>query len=410
MEVLFEKRKSLPFRYDYALDIIDENKLNILIEREVIRRNGPYIEMDEHYLSFYELLLEANEEISTSVIDENIQLVYQLIDYYGKEDNDLRKLGYLRSVKAHLRKIGKILVRNVVSLQRVIDNTFKNEPSYKVKIAKLENLDAKRIEINRLIVEVEKLLDRERTPFFAQAPDEELLTIARELKTELLSAGHSLIHSQQDIIDYLNQIRTQVGFTRKLRRIKYLREQFELQENTNVREVVDAERSVLGAVLQDTHLFTGTVADNIRYGRLDATDEEVIAAAKAANADHFIRTLPGGYQMELNEDASNVSQGQKQLLTIARTILADNRILILDEATSSVDTRTEQRIQTAMDRLMEGRTSFVIAHRLSTIKDADLILVMRDGDIVEQGTHDQLIEAGGFYADLYNSQFEDVVE
>ena len=163
-------------------------------------------------------------------------------------------------------------------------------------------------------------------------------------------------------------------------------------------------------VLQDTWLFEGTIRENIRYGGLDATDEEVIVAAKAANADHFIRTLPGGYQMELNEDASNVSQGQKQLLTIARTILADNRILILDEATSSVDTRTEQRIQTAMDRLMEGRTSFVIAHRLSTIRDADLILVMRDGDIVEQGTHDQLIEAGGFYADLYNSQFEDVVE
>ena len=136
--------------------------------------------------------------------------------------------------------------------------------------------------------------------------------------------------------------------------------------------------------------------------------KEVIAAAKAANADHFIRTLPGGYQMELNEDASNVSQGQKQLLTIARAILADNKILILDEATSSVDTRTEQRIQTAMDNLMRGRTSFVIAHRLSTIKDADLILVMRDGDIVEQGTHDDLLAAGGFYADLYNSQFEDV--
>ena len=148
--------------------------------------------------------------------------------------------------------------------------------------------------------------------------------------------------------------------------------------------------------------------ENIRYGRLDATDEEVIAAAKAANADHFIRTLPGGYQMELNEDASNVSQGQKQLLTIARAILADNRILILDEATSSVDTRTEQRIQSAMDRLMKDRTSFVIAHRLSTIRDADKILVMRDGDIVEQGTHDELIDQGGFYADLYNSQFEDV--
>ena len=182
----------------------------------------------------------------------------------------------------------------------------------------------------------------------------------------------------------------------------------------NGQDVRDFDRSALregfGMVLQDTWLFKGTIMENIRYGRLDATDEEVIAAAKAANADHFIRTLPGGYQMELNEDASNVSQGQKQLLTIARAILADNRILILDEATSSVDTRTEQRIQTAMDNLMRGRTSFVIAHRLSTIRDADLILVMRDGDIVEQGTHDQLIEKGGFYADLYNSQFEDVVE
>ena len=155
LQVLFEKRKSMPFRYEYALDIIDEHKLNILIEREVIRRNGPYIELDDHYLSFFELLLEANEEISTAIIDENIQLVYQLIDYYQKEDSASRKVAYLRSVKAHLRKIGKILVRNVVSLQRVIDNTFKNEPSYKVKIAKLEHLDAKRMEINRLIQEME---------------------------------------------------------------------------------------------------------------------------------------------------------------------------------------------------------------------------------------------------------------
>nr|WP_294449182.1 ABC transporter ATP-binding protein [uncultured Gemmiger sp.] len=180
----------------------------------------------------------------------------------------------------------------------------------------------------------------------------------------------------------------------------------------NGHNVRDFDRSALregfGMVLQDTWLFKGTIMENIRYGRLDATDDEVIAAAKAAHADHFIRTLPGGYQMELNEDASNVSQGQKQLLTIARAILADNRILILDEATSSVDTRTEQRIQKAMDNLMRGRTSFVIAHRLSTIKDADLILVMRDGDIVEQGTHDELLAQGGFYADLYNSQFEDV--
>ncbi|MEG0754556.1 MAG: ABC transporter ATP-binding protein, partial [Angelakisella sp.] len=166
-------------------------------------------------------------------------------------------------------------------------------------------------------------------------------------------------------------------------------------------------RELFGMVLQETWLFSGTIMENIRYGRLDATDEEVIAAAKAAHVHHFIQTLPGGYQMELNEDADNVSQGQRQLLTIARAILADNKILILDEATSSVDTRTEQRIQKAMNNLMKGRTSFVIAHRLSTIKDADIILVMKDGDIVEQGTHEGLLSNGGFYADLYNSQFEE---
>ena len=171
----------------------------------------------------------------------------------------------------------------------------------------------------------------------------------------------------------------------------------------NRRELRDA----FGMVLQDTWLFKGTIMENIRYGRLDATDEEVITAAKAAYAHRFIETLPGGYDMELNEDASNVSQGQKQLLTIARAILADNKILILDEATSSVDTRTEARIQKAMDNLMKGRTSFVIAHRLSTIRDADLILVMKDGDIIEQGTHEELLEKDGFYAKLYNSQFEE---
>ncbi len=166
-------------------------------------------------------------------------------------------------------------------------------------------------------------------------------------------------------------------------------------------------RDAFGMVLQDTWLFQGSIMENIRYGRLDASDEEVIAAAKAAHAHHFIQTLPGGYDMELNEDASNVSQGQKQLLTIARAILADNRILILDEATSSVDTRTEIRIQKAMDHLMQGRTSFVIAHRLSTIRDADLILVMKDGDIIEQGNHEELMQKQGFYAELYNSQFEE---
>ena len=165
-------------------------------------------------------------------------------------------------------------------------------------------------------------------------------------------------------------------------------------------------REMFGMVLQDTWLFSGTIMENIRYGRLDATDEEVIAAAKAAHIHKFIMQQPGGYQMVLNEETNNVSQGQKQLLTIARAILADNKILILDEATSSVDTRTETQIQKAMDNLMKGRTSFVIAHRLSTIRDADLILVMKDGDIIEQGDHDTLMRQGGFYAELYNSQFE----
>ena len=165
-------------------------------------------------------------------------------------------------------------------------------------------------------------------------------------------------------------------------------------------------REMFGMVLRDTWLFSGTIMENIRYGRLDATDEEVIAAAKAAHIHKFIMQQPGGYQMVLNEETSNVSQGQKQLLTIARAILADNKILILDEATSSVDTRTETQIQKAMDNLMKGRTSFVIAHRLSTIRDADLILVMKDGDIIEQGDHDTLMRQGGFYAELYNSQFE----
>ena len=183
-----------------------------------------------------------------------------------------------------------------------------------------------------------------------------------------------------------------------------------LVDGHNVKDFNRTElRDMFGMVLQDTWLFNGSIKENIRYGKLDATDEQVVEAAKAAHIDHFIRTLPGGYNMELNEEASNVSQGQKQLLTIARAILADPKILILDEATSSVDTRTEVLIQKAMDNLMKGRTSFVIAHRLSTIKDADLILVMKDGDIVEQGTHEELLKKNGFYANLYNSQFEKAV-
>ena len=169
-------------------------------------------------------------------------------------------------------------------------------------------------------------------------------------------------------------------------------------------------RKMFGMVLQDTWLFGGSIKDNIKYGRPEATDNEVIEAAKAAHIHHFIKTLPNSYDMILNEETSNISAGQKQLLTIARVILADPKILILDEATSSIDTRTEIQIQSAMDNLMKGRTSFIIAHRLSTIKNADLILVMNHGDIVEQGSHEELLQKGGFYADLYNSQFEEVEE
>ncbi len=179
-----------------------------------------------------------------------------------------------------------------------------------------------------------------------------------------------------------------------------------LVEGHDVREYARADlRRMFGMVLQDTWLFNGTIKENIRYGRLDATDEEVIAAAKAAHADHFIRALPGGYDFVINEEVTNISQGQKQLITIARAILADPAMLILDEATSNVDTHTELLIQAAMDKMMHGRTSFVIAHRLSTIRNADLILVIRDGNIVEQGTHEELLARGGFYAELYNSQF-----
>ena len=184
-----------------------------------------------------------------------------------------------------------------------------------------------------------------------------------------------------------------------------------LIDGHNVKDFNRSElRQMFGMVLQDTWLFHGSIKDNIKYGKLDATDKEVIEAAKAARVHRFVQTLPGGYDMELNEEASNVSQGQKQLLTIARAILADPKILILDEATSSVDTRTEIQIQKAMDTLMKGRTSFVIAHRLSTIRDADVILVMKDGDIVEQGNHEELLAKNGFYADLYNSQFENTTE
>lgn len=245
IEEMFEKRKSLSFRYEYALDLIDGNRLQMLLEREVIRQNGAYLELDERFMDFFEMLLEANEEISTASIDENIQFIRQQMDYYLKEDNLSRKNGYLRNVKAILKKIGKITIRNVISLQRNIDNTFKNEPNYKIKIAKLENLDSKRIDIKKLIDTTDELITNKERIFFQQATDEELSYIVLELRKELLDSGHSLIRSQQDIINYLNQIKNQVQLVEKIRKVKYLRNQFELLSKSNLKDVLTKEQSVI---------------------------------------------------------------------------------------------------------------------------------------------------------------------
>lgn len=245
IEEMFEKRKSLSFRYEYALNLVEENRLQMLVEREVLRQNGPYLELDERFQEFFELLLEASEEISTASIDENIQLLHQHIDYYLKEDNLSRKNSYLRNVKSLLRKIGKVTIRNVISLQRRIDNTFKTEPNYRIKIAKLENLDDKRADIKRLINAMEELLMYKERLFFQLATDEELGHIVLELRQEMLDSGHSLIRSQQDIINYLNQIKSQVLLVEKIRKVKYLRDQFELQSKSNLRELLVANQSVI---------------------------------------------------------------------------------------------------------------------------------------------------------------------
>lgn len=245
IEEMFEKRKSLSFRYEYALNWVEENRLQMLIEREVIRQNGSYLELDERFQEFFELLLEANEEISTASIDENIQLLHQHMDYYLKEDNLSRKNSYLRNVKSLLRKIGKVTIRNVISLQRKIENTFKTEPNYPIKVAKLENLDGKRVDIKRLIDAMEELLTHKERLFFQLAMDEELSNIVLELRKELLDSGHSLIRSQQDIINYLNQIKNQVLLVEKIRKVKYLRDQFELPAKSNLKEVLAANQSVI---------------------------------------------------------------------------------------------------------------------------------------------------------------------
>lgn len=244
---MFEKRKILSFRYSDALALLkdDENRLKLLIEKEVIHQNGNFVELDARFMDFFELLLEANEEINTAVIDENIEYLHELMDYYLKERIATRKASYVRNIKITFQKIARTTIRNIMNLQTSIDNAFKHEPTYQIKIAKLENLDKKRINIQQLIDTTENLILHEERQFFQQATDDELNRILLELRRELQLSAHSLIRAQQDIISYLNQIKSQVILVEKIRRVKYLQDQFELRAKSNLAEVLEREHSIL---------------------------------------------------------------------------------------------------------------------------------------------------------------------
>lgn len=244
---MFEKRKILSFRYSDALALLkdDENRLKLLIEKEIIHQNGNFVELDARFMDFFELLLEANEEINTAVIDENIEYLHELMDYYLKERIATRKASYVRNIKITFQKIARTTIRNIMNLQTSIDNAFKHEPTYQIKIAKLENLDKKRINIQQLIDTTENLILHEERQFFQQATDDELNRILLELRRELQLSAHSLIRAQQDIINYLNQIKSQVILVEKIRRVKYLQDQFELRAKSNLAEVLEREHSIL---------------------------------------------------------------------------------------------------------------------------------------------------------------------
>lgn len=244
---MFEKRKILSFRYSDALALLkdDENRLKLLIEKEVIHQNGNFVELDARFMDFFELLLEANEEINTAVIDENIEYLHELMDYYLKERIATRKASYVRNIKITFQKIARTTIRNIMNLQTSIDNAFKHEPTYQIKIAKLKNLDKKRINIQQLIDTTENLILHEERQFFQQATDDELNRILLELRRELQLSAHSLIRAQQDIINYLNQIKSQVILVEKIRRVKYLQDQFELRAKSNLAEVLEREHSIL---------------------------------------------------------------------------------------------------------------------------------------------------------------------
>ncbi len=235
---MFEKRKSFAYKYEHAIEIIDEAKLESLIEREVIRKNGSFLEIDDQFLQFFEQILDVNEEINTATVHENIRSLKQQINYYFQEESASRKNGYLKAIKLLLRKIGQMMLRNIVDLNRNIENTFKTEPTYKIKINKLENYDQKRKDINTLIAQTHRLLDGEELTFFRVAPDEEFGRIMTQLRLQLSEAHHNLIETQKQIIDFLNQVKYQSQVLEKLRQIKYLKDQFELKEQTDFVQMI----------------------------------------------------------------------------------------------------------------------------------------------------------------------------
>lgn len=305
---MFEKRKILSFRYSDALALLkdDENRLKLLIEKEVIHQNGNFVELDARFMDFFELLLEANEEINTAVIDENIEYLHELMDYYLKERIATRKASYVRNIKITFQKIARTTIRNIMNLQTSIDNAFKHEPTYQIKIAKLENLDKKRINIQQLIDTTENLILHEERQFFQQATDDELNRILLELRRELQLSAHSLIRAQQDIINYLNQIKSQVILVEKIRRVKYLQDQFELRAKSNLAEVLEREHSIL---LEGT--APSSFKLSINYLNTDETRPIILKVMKNLQHRETIRSNEAGAFSD--EDLASQSMYQETI-------------------------------------------------------------------------------------------------
>ena len=321
---MFEKRKILSFRYSDALALLkdDENRLKLLIEKEVIHQNGNFVELDARFMDFFELLLEANEEINTAVIDENIEYLHELMDYYLKERIATRKASYVRNIKITFQKIARTTIRNIMNLQTSIDNAFKHEPTYQIKIAKLENLDKKRINIQQLIDTTENLILHEERQFFQQATDDELNRILLELRRELQLSAHSLIRAQQDIINYLNQIKSQVILVEKIRRVKYLQDQFELRAKSNLAEVLERERSIL---LEGT--APSSFKLSINYLNTDEARPIILKVMKNLQHRETIRSNEAGAFSD--EDLASQSMYQE---TISLEETVDNYIQAQTEA------------------------------------------------------------------------------